>query len=158
MGSVLLAPDGRYIVSGSGDMTVRLWETETGKELRRFDDASMRFLSWIWAVAFSPDGRQVASGGHDTTVRIFETETGKEIKHFDGHQQAITSLSFWPNGRYLASGSKDGTVRLWDLKNDKEVRRFWDIGADFVRILLFFARREVHRFRQQKVGPRSRTL
>ncbi|MDI6735393.1 MAG: hypothetical protein QME42_04220, partial [bacterium] len=34
--SVAFSPDGRYIVSGSWDETVRLWEVESGKQMRKF--------------------------------------------------------------------------------------------------------------------------
>jgi WD40 repeat protein len=34
--SVAVTPDGKYVVSGSNDKTVRLWELATGKEVRRF--------------------------------------------------------------------------------------------------------------------------
>jgi WD40 repeat protein len=34
--SVAVTPDGRYVVSGSADNTVRLWDLATGQEVRRF--------------------------------------------------------------------------------------------------------------------------
>ena len=33
--SVAVTPDGRYIVSGSNDQTVRVWERATGKEVQK---------------------------------------------------------------------------------------------------------------------------
>lgn len=59
--------DGRFVVGGCDDSTVRWWETETGRCLRTFAGHT----GAVRAVATSPDGRLVASGGEDGTVRLW---------------------------------------------------------------------------------------
>jgi WD40 repeat protein len=68
--SVAFSPDGRYILSGSEDNTIRLWETATGRELRRFEGHS----ELVYSVAFSPDGRYALSGSGDKTIRLWELD------------------------------------------------------------------------------------
>jgi len=115
--------DSRYALSdgggGFGDYTIRLWETETGKELRRFQGHT----GVVFSACFSPDSRYALSGG-DTTIRLWEIETGKEIRKFEGHTDGVKSVSFSPDGRYALSGSWDKTIRLWDIESGKEIRQF----------------------------------
>jgi WD40 repeat protein len=62
-----LSTDGRRLLTGHEDKTVRLWDTTTGKELQRFEGHTDRVIS----VAFSHDGTRALSGGADGTVRLW---------------------------------------------------------------------------------------
>ena len=117
--SVAVTPDGRYVVSGSDDSTVRVWDWQNGKEARRLTGHSNRVLS----VAVTPDGRYVVSGSADSTVRVWDWQNGKEVWRLTGHQSGVTSVAVTPDGRYVVSGSDDWTVRVWDWQNGQEVRR-----------------------------------
>jgi WD40 repeat protein len=60
---------------------VKLWDIETGKEIKTLSGHSDSVLS----VSFSVDGKTLASGSWDKTVKLWDTETGKEIKTLSGH-------------------------------------------------------------------------
>jgi WD40 repeat protein len=114
--SVAFSPDGRQVLSGSSDGTMRLWSVSRGKELRRFGGQ----MGLVQSVAFSPDGRFVLSGeytlpGENTIMRLWEVESGLEMARFTGHKKLIWSVAFSPNGRFGLSGSADQTLRLWRL-------------------------------------------
>ena len=104
--AVSFSPDGRLVVSGSGDKTVRVWESTTGKEVAR-----MTHEARVSAVSFSPDGRLVVSGSGDKTVRVWESTTGKEVARMT-HEDSVSAVSFSPDGRLVVSGSGDNTVRM----------------------------------------------
>jgi WD40 repeat protein len=68
--SVAFSPDGKKIVSGSRDCTVRVWDTETGKPL---SEAINGHSLDVTSVRFSPDGKRIASGSQDYTIRVWHT-------------------------------------------------------------------------------------
>lgn len=71
---IAFSPNGKILASAGGG-TIRLWEVETGRELRVFSGHN----GAVYSVSFSPDGKWLASGGYDLIVRIWEVETGREV-------------------------------------------------------------------------------
>jgi len=110
--SVAYSPDGRHIISGSADLSVRIWDSKTGatfgKPLEGHSNAVM-------SVTYSPDGRHIASGSDDRTIQIWDTETGSaDGNPLNGHTKAVQSVTYSPDGRHIVSGSLDMTIRIWD--------------------------------------------
>ena len=117
--SVAFSPDGRQIVSGSDDQTLRLWDVATGEEVRQLSGHTDQVTS----MAFSPDGRQIVSGNGDQTLRLWDVATGEEVRQLSGHTGWVTSVAFSPDGRQIVSGSDDQTVRLWAAASGEELRQ-----------------------------------
>jgi len=129
--SVAFSSDGRRAFSTSGgferngwqhgtDSSVRVWDVQTGKEVRKLEGLKGR----VWSVAISPDGRHVLSGGHERTPILWDVATGVEVRRFLGHTDDVLCVAFLPDGRRAVSCSSDRTIRLWDVDTGKEIHRF----------------------------------
>ncbi len=118
--SVAISPDGRSILSGSGDNALKLWDTATGKELHSFAG----FPDEVRSAAFSPDGRVILCGGGNNTLFLLDAAAGKVLRTFKGHRDGIPAVAFSPDGRRVLSGSWDKTLKLWDAASGKELRTF----------------------------------
>src|SRR5436853_6539433 len=70
--AVAFSPDGKYVVTGSFDKTLKLWETATGKEIKTFGGATGH-QNLVLSVAWSPNGRILASGSSDNTAKLWAT-------------------------------------------------------------------------------------
>jgi WD40 repeat protein len=116
--AVAFSPDGRMLASGSYDHTVKLWDVETGLELRTL--AGHR--AEVRAVAFSPDGRTLASASNDKTVILWDVATGQARMTLTGHTDSVWSVAFSPDGRLIATCSTDHTLRLWDAETGQALK------------------------------------
>ncbi|MHC5934623.1 protein kinase domain-containing protein [Nostoc sp.] len=130
--SVAISPDGKTLVSGSYDYTIKLWNLATGEEIRTFTGHS----NFVHSVAISPDGKTLASGSVDTTIKLWNLATGEEIRTLTGHSCWVWSVAFSPDGKTLASGGFDDIIRLWNLATGEQIRTFTgcSISVDDVAI------------------------
>lgn len=109
----------REVLTASSDRTVRLWNLDTGAEVRRFTGATDR----LRALAVSRDGRYVFASGDDPVIRCWDIATGREVFAFAGHVGPVLALAVDPSGAILASAGADGTVRRWELVRGTELAR-----------------------------------
>jgi WD40 repeat protein len=108
--SIAFSSDGRQIVSGGQDETVRIWNVATGTVEKTLTGHENRVNS----VAFSPDGRRVVSGSNDKTIKIWNTATGALEKTLTGDENGVDSVTFSPDGKRIVSGGYGGSLRVWD--------------------------------------------
>jgi WD40 repeat protein len=113
-------PDGKRMISGLFDNTVRQWDMQTGKEI----EMAQKVCQWdVRAVAVSRDGRWVVIAGGDHRhgeLKVCEVDTGI-VKTFKGHSQRIDCIDICAESTLFASGSIDRTTRIWSFETGKLV-------------------------------------
>ncbi len=115
-----ISPDGKYLLSGGTDATIRLWDVASGKEIKQLVGHS----SGVITALFSPDGKNIISSSKDETIRLWSTESGKEIRKFERDCRAFYSVAFAPSGDHIISVSSDNSQRLWDVQSIHEIKSF----------------------------------
>jgi WD40 repeat protein len=115
-----LSRSGGLLASVGADTSVKLWDAETGDQLREFAGHTKAVL----AVAFSPDETMLVSGGADFTTRVWDVRDGRELRTFPTQVGLIHAVAFAPDGKSVASGCHDNIIRIWDLATGAEVQRF----------------------------------
>ena len=119
MFSVACSPDGRRIISGSNDRTIRIWDALTGSTV---GEPLEGHNSWVSSIVCSPDGRSIISGSHDRAIRIWDAATGAAVgEPLEGHNGTVLSVACSPDGRRIISGSRDSTIRIWNAETGAPV-------------------------------------
>ncbi len=114
--SVAFSPDGQRIITGSEDLTAKVWDAGSGKELFSFNGDSYEVRS----VAFSPDGQRIVTGGRDNT-KVRDASSGKEVLILKGDSGGIWSVAFSPDGQRIVTGSWDQAAKVWDAISGREL-------------------------------------
>jgi WD40 repeat protein len=140
--SVAFSADGKYALS-AGDMTVKLWDIGTWREIRTFTGHA----AFVASAVFSPDERYVLSCGMDKKIILWDVATGKQVRTFTGHTKWVLAAVFSPDGKSIVSGGtgnmsptdttkSDAAIRFWDVASGREYKRLSG-HTDTVRSLAF---------------------
>lgn len=118
--AVAYSPDGQYLLTGSQDHTVKLWERENGKEIRTFANHTEK----IFSVTFSPDGKTGLSASKDNTAVLFEVATGKRLQVFRNTSDQLIKAVFSPLGNRILTGTDRNEMTVWNPGSDEPVGTF----------------------------------
>lgn len=116
--SLVFSPNGKQIVTGSFDKTVKVWDATTGKEIRTLT-GPQGHKQMVLNVAVSPDGSLIASGSSDNTANLWDYPMSDPIKKW-ALGEAVHSVVSTPDGTKAAAGLKDGSIRLWKIADPKD--------------------------------------
>lgn len=108
-----VSPDGKKIISGSADQTLKVWDVYSGTEQFTLVGHTGR----INDCAFSPDGKLILSASADKTLKLWDTYTGKELRTLSGHVNAVIQCGFNNKGDRI--NSLDFNKTLWNWNTDR---------------------------------------
>jgi WD40 repeat protein len=126
-----LLHDGKTVISGGGDRTLRFWELPSGRLLKTHHVD----LSWGGAFAISPDDKLLAVGSEkdETRIRLLDAVSFKELAVLRREKRerasrtwtsAVTSLAFLPGGKLVSAA--DGSVDVWDVEDRRHLYHLAD--------------------------------
>jgi len=111
LADLAFVPDGSRLLSSHYDGSVRVWDLETGKEVRKLNGNGTGMNS----LAISPDGRWVGLGRADRKISIWELASSKEVLTLTGHDSGVRDVAFTRDGRGII-GNADLAPVLWSLE------------------------------------------
>lgn len=122
--SASFSTDGKWLVTASWDRTARIWDAETGTDIRKLSGPDGH-QGDVRSAVFSPDpdSRYVLTAGEDGRVIVWERESGQIRMVIAGHDGEATGASFSTDGGLILTSSADGTARVWDASG------LWEEGA-----------------------------
>jgi WD40 repeat protein len=137
--SVEFSPNGKLVVSGSGDGRLRLWRVSNGKLIRGMiyqSGSSENKRGEVEAVYFSADGRQVAAAGNSAGVKVYRASDGKLLRSLGG--RGADGIAYSPDGQFLLAPDQND-VRVYNATNltlryDNRIRHSGEVNSiEFTR-------------------------
>ncbi|KIJ06110.1 hypothetical protein PAXINDRAFT_92502 [Paxillus involutus ATCC 200175] len=116
--------NGRMVVSGSNDKTVRIWDGASGERIHVFEGHE----HWVLSVGFSPDSSRVVSGSRDRTIWVhynLELDQWRTAMELEGAQRLDSHTTLSPNGTHLVTSNwHSTTASVYDVLTGERVAAF----------------------------------
>ena len=117
--AIALSVDGKRAYSTSYQI-VKIWEVETGRELRTLNDRS----HIISGIAVAPDERRAVSSSWQHKLMLWDLETGKILHWLTGHSNQVNGVALSGDGMWIVSAADDRTVKVWDAETSEAIAEF----------------------------------
>ncbi len=116
--SVCFSADGRYLLTGSRDAHLRIWDAED--DFRLFKKIPAHLFT-INCIACSPDGKLFATASRDKSIKIWDAQNFDLLKVIDkekmhGHINSVNKLLWTNYDNLLVSCSDDRSVMVWRVE------------------------------------------
>ncbi len=110
IGALIFTPDGKTLISGSRDNTIKFYEMPTLREFRTLREHT----GWVRNLLVTNDGKVLISASDDNSVKMWNLQTGKCFRTLKPHKSAIRGIALSADQRFLATASTDHTIKLWE--------------------------------------------
>ena len=112
---LVVHPDGKFLITGGEDKTVRVWEVTSAKQMRSFQGHMTRIL----AISVRGDGRQIASASEDGAIRLWDLSTSDDHRALTEATEPIWSVAVSADGKRAAAAGADKQIRIYDPETGK---------------------------------------
>jgi len=119
--AIALSLDGKKVVCGCRDGSVKLWDIDTGKVIAKWTGHT----SYVNSVCWNRDGGRVMSGSDDGTARVLDVESGKTVLAIETGLSEVEAAIYSPDMTVIATGGDSMDlkefIKIWDAKTGKLV-------------------------------------
>jgi len=119
--ALAVSPDGRFIITGSADKTLRIWDTEAGQSVT--PDPIKFGSDEVVLLRISKDETMVAVGGSTGLMRVYLLATGEPVSPFIQDSARITAFDFRVDQQRIVTGNAEGICRLWEIESGSQMEQ-----------------------------------
>lgn len=112
--------DGKYIITGSIDKTVKLWDARSGTLVKDL----AHHPNYISSCNYSPDGKYIVTSSVDGNLKIWKASDLLPVADISAHSAYLVSVKISPDSKYIATASRDKSAKLWELSTGKLLHVF----------------------------------
>jgi len=135
---VAFLPDGKQILTGAEDGTIRLWDVNCATPSAQECNTPVRIFvdhvdGEVKAIALRPNSNQFISASNDNTLKLWDIsclqptpqQCESPVRVFEGgHTLEVNDLAFTSDGKRVLSSSEDATMVLWDVETGQPLKQF----------------------------------
>lgn len=151
VGSMLISPNNKYIITGAGDFGIRIFDLETRQLLHTFENAHQ---DWVMGLCISSDSKYLASTSPDKRVIKWDLENMKQMNLIaDAHEgefrfewffnkcicqiEWILCMLITPDNQYIITGSRDRSIKMFNFSSLGLFETFEEVheGVDSINIV-----------------------
>ncbi len=117
--TIIILPDSSYIVSGSSDSTIQIWQSESPYDLIA---TLYGHEGCVNALAVLSKTNAIVSGSNDCTIKIWNSISFELIATLYNHTDCVNTLAIiiYDSNYYIVSGSNDYTIKIWQSESPYE--------------------------------------
>lgn len=115
-----ISPDGKQIVSASGNNTYHVWDTETGQKIMQLEISKGSFTT----ILYRNDGEKNNLNYSDNSQQTWDGQTEKIFSELIKRDYCVNSVFFSKEGHFIVSASNDNVIVIWDARSGKEIMKF----------------------------------
>ena len=115
---VIYTPDGQHILSASDDHSIRMWDVNTGIDIKTFAGHQ----SGVKCLDITDDGRYLVSGDRSGSVIIWDVAEARAVKTLEAHAGEVNTVKLLPDEKSLISGGSDKVVNQYSFPSGDAIK------------------------------------